>query len=55
MDFIKILGYNIRYIKISNSKSKETIILLHGLGASAERWSEILPLLANNYTIIYRI
>ncbi len=52
MDFIKILGYNIRYIKINNSKSKETIVLFHGLGASAERWSELLPLLATNYNII---
>ncbi len=52
MDFVKILGYQIRYIKISNSRAKETIILLHGLGASAERWSELFPLLANNYDVI---
>jgi 2-hydroxy-6-oxonona-2,4-dienedioate hydrolase len=52
MDFIKIQGYRIRYIKFSNSKSKETIVLLHGLGASAERWSELFPLLTKNYNII---
>jgi len=52
MDFIKILGYQIRYIKISNPKSKETLVLLHGLGASAERWSELLPLLSNYNVVI---
>jgi 2-hydroxy-6-oxonona-2,4-dienedioate hydrolase len=52
MDFINILGYQIRYIKISNPKSKETLVLLHGLGASAERWSELLPLLSNYNVVI---
>ncbi|MDQ6864692.1 MAG: alpha/beta fold hydrolase, partial [Thermoproteota archaeon] len=51
MDFIEILGYQIRYIRVNNVNSKETIVLLHGIGASAERWSELLPLL-NNYNII---
>ncbi len=51
MDFIKILGYNIRYIKIDKVNSDETIILLHGIGASAERWSELVPFL-DNYNII---
>ncbi len=32
MDFINILGYNIRYIKIGKVNSNETIILLHGIG-----------------------
>jgi 2-hydroxy-6-oxonona-2,4-dienedioate hydrolase len=52
MDFINILGYQIRYIKISNPKSKETLVLLHGLGASAERWSELLPLLSDYNVVI---
>jgi 2-hydroxy-6-oxonona-2,4-dienedioate hydrolase len=52
MEFIKILGYQIRYIKINNPESKETIVLLHGLGASAERWSELLPFLSNDYNVI---
>ena len=51
MDFIEILGYQIRYIRVNNVNSKETIVLLHGIGASAERWSELLPLL-NNYNVI---
>jgi 2-hydroxy-6-oxonona-2,4-dienedioate hydrolase len=52
MDFINILGYQSRYIKISNPKSKETLVLLHGLGASAERWSELLPLLSDYNVVI---
>jgi 2-hydroxy-6-oxonona-2,4-dienedioate hydrolase len=51
MDFINILGYNIRYIKIDKVNSNETMILLHGIGASAERWSELVPLI-DNYNII---
>ena len=51
MDFVQVLGYQIRYLKITNPNAKETIILLHGLGASADRWSELLPLL-NDYDVI---
>jgi 2-hydroxy-6-oxonona-2,4-dienedioate hydrolase len=51
MDFINILGYNIRYIKIDKVNSNETMILLHGIGASAERWSELFPLL-DDYNVI---
>jgi 2-hydroxy-6-oxonona-2,4-dienedioate hydrolase len=51
MDFINILGYNIRYIKIDKVNSNETMILLHGIGASAERWSELVPLI-DNYNMI---
>ncbi len=52
MDFIKILNYNIRYIKINKINSSGTIVLLHGIGASAERWSELLPHIDNNNNII---
>jgi len=52
MSFIKILNYNIRYIKISKVNSSGTIVLLHGLGASAERWAELLPHMDNNYDIV---
>jgi len=52
MDFIKILGYNIRYIKFDRPESKKTIVLLHGLGASAERWSALWPLLKKYNVVI---
>jgi len=51
MDFVQVLGYQIRYKKITNPNSNETIILLHGLGASADRWSELMPLL-KDYNVI---
>jgi 2-hydroxy-6-oxonona-2,4-dienedioate hydrolase len=52
MDFIEILGYKIRYIKLDNPESKKTIVLLHGLGASAERWVELWPLLRKYNVVI---
>jgi 2-hydroxy-6-oxonona-2,4-dienedioate hydrolase len=52
MDFVNIMGYNIRYIKIDKANSDETIILLHGIGASAERWSELVPFLDTSNIII---
>src|SRR5215210_9424790 len=52
MNFIKILSYNVRYVKIKKINSIGTIVLLHGIGASAERWSELLPYIDNNHNII---
>ena len=51
MDFIEILGYKIRFIKFDNPESKKTIVLLHGLGASAERWADLWPLL-KKYNVV---
>jgi pimeloyl-ACP methyl ester carboxylesterase len=52
MDFIDILGYNMRFIKVCRPESKKTIVLLHGLGASAERWSALWPLLKKYNVVI---
>ncbi len=52
MDFIEVLGYNMRFIKVDRPESKKTIVLLHGLGASAERWSELWPLLKKYNVVI---
>jgi len=52
MEFIEILGYNIRYLRYEKKGSTKTIILLHGLGASAERWSELCPLLQKYEVIV---
>lgn len=51
MEFIEILGYNLRYLRFTGARSSKTIVLLHGLGASSERWSELWPLL-NKYDVI---
>ena len=51
MDFIDILGYNMRFIKFCRPESRKTIVLLHGLGASAERWSALWPLL-DKYNVV---
>lgn len=52
MEFIEILGYNLRYLQFSGIRSTKTIVLLHGLGASAERWSELWPLMKKYNVII---
>jgi pimeloyl-ACP methyl ester carboxylesterase len=52
MDFIEILGYKVRYVKLDNPEAKKTLVLLHGLGASAERWSELWPLFKKYNVII---
>ena len=51
MEIIEILGYNLRYLRFTNPRPTKTVILLHGLGASSERWSELWPLM-RKYDII---
>ena len=48
-------GYAVRYLDINdsnNSEEKETLLLLHGIGASAERWLHVVPLLKKYFRII---
>ncbi len=48
--FVNIDGNKIRYLVEGNSK--ETLILIHGLGASAERWEYVIPLFQEHFRII---
>ena len=48
--FLKIDGHKIRYLESGNSKN--TLVLLHGLGASAERWINVIPIFSKNYSVI---
>ena len=48
-------GYAVRYLDINdsnNSEGKESLLLLHGIGASAERWLHVVPLLKKYFRII---
>jgi len=49
-NFIEVDGNNIRYLEAGHSKS--TLVLIHGLGASAERWNYAIPFLAKDYHLI---
>lgn len=49
-EFVNIDGSKIRYIKTGSSK--KNLVLIHGLGASAERWAPVLPHLEKHYNII---
>lgn len=48
-EFVTIDSHKIRYIKAGSSKRK--MILIHGLGASAERWEEVIPNLSKHFTV----
>jgi len=55
--YTSINNHNIiRYLAYGPENSDKTLILLHGLGASAERWSSVIPtLLSSPRTKGYRI
>ncbi len=48
--FIEIDGNKIRYLE--SGDSKKTLVLVHGLGASAERWDQVIPLFEDDYRVI---
>ena len=48
--FITIQGNNLRYFEYGTSSN--TVIFVHGLGASAERWEYIIPYFRKNYRVI---
>jgi len=50
-DIVKIDGYSIRYLEDGSSRTKH-VLLLHGLGASAERWSKIMPIFAKHFHVV---
>lgn len=49
-NFIEVEGNKIRYLETGHSKS--TVVLVHGLGASAERWTRAIPYLSKEYHLI---
>ena len=49
-NFIDIEGHKIRYLE--SGDSKRTLVLIHGLGASAERWSRVIPFLERDFHLI---
>jgi len=44
-------GYAIRYLEYGSSNSK-VLILMHGMGASADRWSRVVPTLSKYFRVI---
>ena len=54
MNYLTIDGSKIRYLDYNQTDIKKsgTIIMLHGLGASAERWERVAPELSNSYRIV---
>lgn len=49
-NFIQVDGNKIRYLE--SGDSTHVLVLIHGLGASAERWSEVIPIFAKHYHVI---
>lgn len=48
--FVHIDENKIRYLESGNSK--KTIVLIHGLGASAERWESVIPIFAEHFRVV---
>jgi 2-hydroxy-6-oxonona-2,4-dienedioate hydrolase len=48
--FAEVWGHKIRYLE--QGSSDRNVILVHGLGGSAERWLEVMPLLSYKYRVI---
>lgn len=48
--FADVWGHKIRYLE--EGKSDKAIVLVHGLGGSAERWLKVIPLLSPKYRVI---
>lgn len=46
---IHIEGNRIRYLKAGSSK--KNLVLIHGIGASAERWEFVIPQLSKHFTV----
>jgi 2-hydroxy-6-oxonona-2,4-dienedioate hydrolase len=49
--FVNVNGYMIRYLE-AGSPDRKILVLLHGIGASAERWSRVIPTLSREYRVI---
>ena len=48
--FLQIDGNKIRYLE--SGHSKKTLVLIHGLGASAERWDQVIPLFSDKFHVV---
>ena len=48
--FLEVEGNKIRYLE--SGSSEKTLVLVHGLGASAERWSHVIPLFSESFRVV---
>ena len=48
--FLQIDGHKVRYLESGDSKN--TLVLIHGLGASAERWTRVIPLFSEQFRVV---
>ena len=48
--FLQVDGNKIRYLE--SGTSKDTLVLLHGLGGSAERWLGVIPFFEDHFHLV---
>ena len=48
--FLQMDENKIRYLESGNSQ--KTLVLVHGLGASAERWDRVIPIFSRHYRVL---
>jgi pimeloyl-ACP methyl ester carboxylesterase len=49
-EYVHVDGNKIRYLESGNSD--DAMVLIHGLGASADRWEYVIPLFTENFHVI---
>lgn len=48
--YVKVADNRFRYLECGSSK--RTVVLIHGLGASAERWENVIPILSRKFRVV---
>lgn len=49
---VDVNGYSVRYLDVLSSESDRVVVLLHGIGASADRWNLVIPTLARYFRVV---
>jgi 2-hydroxy-6-oxonona-2,4-dienedioate hydrolase len=48
--FLQVDRHKIRYLE--SGTSEKTLVLIHGLGASSERWTHVIPLFSEHFRVV---
>lgn len=52
LEEILIHGHRVRYRTASSDSSNPVLVLVHGVAGSSQTWEEVIPALAEDYTVI---
>lgn len=49
---IDVNGYSVRYLDVLSSEADRVAVLLHGIGASADRWRAVIPTFSKYFRVV---